>query len=126
MYVFKKLQHFVLDRFFMPLSFLRQKPTLEVSFGAPSATNIQKDPCRRKNNKIIAAWTSKRAWKGISPFRQFVSHRFEICIRPTPHPETVSTRTITFLFGNSYKPLFVIVTWVGVDPKYTYEKTKTR
>lgn len=43
-----------------------------------------------------------------------------------PHPETVSTRIITFLFGNSYKPLFVIVTWWGVDPKYTYEKTKNK
>ena len=38
----------------------------------------------------------------------------------TAHPVTVTTRIITFLVGNPYKPSFAIVTGWGVDPKYTY------
>ena len=33
----------------------------------------------------------------------------------TPHPVTVTTRIITFLIGNPYKPSFVTVTGWGVD-----------
>ena len=36
----------------------------------------------------------------------------------TPHPVTVTTRIITFLIGNPYKPSFVIVTGWGVDLTY--------
>ena len=36
--------------------------------------------------------------------------------RSTPHPATVTTRIITFLVGNPWKPLFVTVTAWGVDP----------
>ena len=35
----------------------------------------------------------------------------------TPHPVTVTTRIITFLIGNPYKPSFVTVTGWGVDLK---------
>ncbi len=41
-----------------------------------------------------------------------------VYFRSTPHPVTVTTRIITFLVGNPYKPLFVTVTGWGVDPRY--------
>ena len=41
-----------------------------------------------------------------------------IYIRSTPHPVTVTTRIITFLVGNPYKPSFATVTGWGVDPIY--------
>ena len=40
-------------------------------------------------------------------------------VRSTPHPVTVTTRIITFLVGNPYKPSFATVTGWGVDPTYT-------
>ena len=43
-----------------------------------------------------------------------------IYIRSTPHPVTVTTRIITFLVGNPYKPSFATVTGWGVDPIYIY------
>ena len=42
-------------------------------------------------------------------------------LRSTPHPVTVTTRIITFLVGNPYKPSFATVTGWGVDPSYTLE-----
>ena len=39
-------------------------------------------------------------------------------LRSTPHPVTVTTRIITFLVGNPYKPSFATVTGWGVDPIY--------
>ena len=42
-----------------------------------------------------------------------------VYIRSTPHPVTVTTRIITFLVGNPYKPSFATVTGWGVDPRYT-------
>ena len=42
-----------------------------------------------------------------------------VYIRSTPHPVTVTTRIITFLVGNPYKPSFATVTGWGVDPKYS-------
>ena len=41
----------------------------------------------------------------------------------TPHPVTVTTRIVTFLVGNPYKPSFVTVTGWGVDPKYSKSPT---
>ena len=41
-----------------------------------------------------------------------------IYLGTTPHPVTVTTRIITFLIGNPYKPSFVTVTGWGVDLKY--------
>ena len=41
-------------------------------------------------------------------------------IRSTPHPVTVTTRIITFLVGNPYKPSFATVTGWGVDPRDGY------
>ena len=41
-----------------------------------------------------------------------------IYIRSTPHPVIVTTRIITFLVGNPYKPSFATVTGWGVDPIY--------
>ena len=46
---------------------------------------------------------------------------YTIYIRSTPHPVTVTTRIITFLVGNPYKPSFATVTGRGVDLKYTFE-----
>ena len=43
-----------------------------------------------------------------------------IYIGPTPHAVTVTTRIITFLIGNPYKPSFVTVTGWGVDRIYIY------
>ncbi len=39
-------------------------------------------------------------------------------VRSTPHPVTVTTRIVTFLVGNPYKPSFATVTGWGVDPSY--------
>ena len=44
-----------------------------------------------------------------------------ILVRSTPHPVTVTTRIITFLVGNPYKPSFATVTGWGVDPIYWYK-----
>ena len=41
-----------------------------------------------------------------------------IYVGTTPHPVTVTTRIITFLIGNPYKPSFVTVTGWGVDRRY--------
>ena len=41
-----------------------------------------------------------------------------VSLRSTPHPVTVTTRIITFLVGNPYKPSFATVTGWGVDPTY--------
>ena len=41
-----------------------------------------------------------------------------VYFRSTPHPITVTTRIITFLVGNPYKPSFATVTGWGVDPMY--------
>ena len=38
-------------------------------------------------------------------------------VRSTPHPVAVTTRIITFLVGNPYKPSFATVTGWGVDPR---------
>ena len=43
-----------------------------------------------------------------------------IYIRSTPHPVTVTTRIITFLVGNPYKPSFATVTGWGVDLSYIH------
>ena len=40
-----------------------------------------------------------------------------VYLRSTPHPVTVTTRIITFLVGNPYKPPFATVTGWGVDLK---------
>ena len=42
-----------------------------------------------------------------------------VYFRSTPHPLTVTTRIITFLVGNPYKPSFATVTGWGVDPRCT-------
>ena len=39
--------------------------------------------------------------------------------RSTPRPVTVTTRIITYLVGNPYKPSFATVTGWGVDPTHT-------
>ena len=41
-----------------------------------------------------------------------------ISLRSTPHPLTLTTRIVTFLVGNPYKPSFATVTGWGVDPTY--------
>ena len=41
-----------------------------------------------------------------------------VYLRSTPHPVTVTTRIVTFLVGNPYKPSFATVTGWGVDPRF--------
>ena len=48
-----------------------------------------------------------------------------VYVRSTPHPVTVTTRIITFLVGNPYKPSFATVTGWGVDPTYMLVVTDT-
>ena len=47
----------------------------------------------------------------------------DIYLWSTPHPLTVTTRIITFLVGNPYKPSFATVTGWGVDPTFTINKS---
>ena len=47
-----------------------------------------------------------------------------VYFRSTPHPVTVTTRIITYLVGNPYKPSFATVTGWGVDPMYIYIYTQ--
>ena len=47
----------------------------------------------------------------------------DVYLRSTPHPVTVTTRIITYLVGNPYKPSFATVTGWGVDPMYILLKT---
>ena len=56
----------------------------------------------------------------------FYPTHFFIYIRSTPHPVTVTTRIITFLVGNPYKPSFATVTGWGVDPTYTTHQLNVR
>ena len=44
----------------------------------------------------------------------------QIHVGSTPHPVTVTTRIITFLIGNPYKPSFETVTGWGVDLRYMW------
>ena len=69
-----------------------------------------------------SAWGFKLGTTQKSPY----TSRLQISplyIRSTPHPVTVTTRIITFLIGNPYKPSFVTVTGWGVDPTYTLLET---
>ena len=43
-----------------------------------------------------------------------------VFVGTTPHPVTVTTRIITFLVGNPYKPSFATVTGWGVDLRYLF------
>ena len=45
----------------------------------------------------------------------------ELYIGTTPHPVTVTTRIITFLVVNPYKPSFATVTGWGDNPNYTHQ-----
>ena len=45
-------------------------------------------------------------------------HILGLYLRSTPHPVTVTTRIITYLVGNPYKPSFATVTGWGVDPNF--------
>ena len=54
-----------------------------------------------------------------------LGYRVSLYLRSTPHPVTVTTRIITFLVGNPYKPSFATVTGWGVDLSYTVIPTAT-
>ena len=45
-----------------------------------------------------------------------LADKIVVYLGSTPHPVTVTTRIITCLIGNPYKPSFVTVTGWGVDP----------
>ena len=53
-------------------------------------------------------------WRCIS--YQKWEYTSQLYFRSTPHPVRVTTRIITFLVGNPYKPSFATVTGWGVDP----------
>ena len=61
----------------------------------------------------ICIWISY--WKRSISIAMLVFQRV-IYLRSTPLPVTVTTRIITFLVGNPYKPSFATVTGWGVDP----------
>ena len=57
-------------------------------------------------------WRRQREKKKVS-----LTNHLLRWVRSTPHPVTVTTRNITFLVGNPYKPSFATVTGWGVDPR---------
>ena len=67
--------------------------------------------CPLVGSGILAPWiilkTSHFVWSAGLP---------GYILRSTPHPVTVTTRIITFLVGNPYKPSFATATGWGVDP----------
>ena len=87
-------------------------PREEVSWLDPK--NI---PSKHRENLRRYDW-KPRVRKGSF----FIPHpKKNIYLRSTPHPVTVTTRIITFLVGNPYKPSFATVTGWGVDPIYTQQ-----
>ena len=52
---------------------------------------------------------------------QSVGQKLWLWLGCCPLPVTVTTRIITFLVENPYKPSFATVTGWGVDPSYDYE-----
>ncbi len=63
------------------------------------------DPCDRRMIRIHA--TSVYILEDSIVCNSMV---LKILVRSTPHPVTVTTRIITFLVGNPYKPSFATVT----------------
>ena len=63
-------------------------------------------------------WFFKDVSRVGSSSRKVNPHIWFVWFRSTPHPVTVTTRIITFLIGNPYKPSFVTVTGWGVDLMY--------
>ena len=79
--------------------------------------------CRNQYYRYIdplefACETSKSMGQKISQalLLQILGNVVAPYLRSTPHPVTVTTRIITFLVGNPYKPSFATVTGWGVDP----------
>ena len=60
-------------------------------------------------------------WKTRDVMYEYQPEIKNASFRSTPHPVTVTTRIITFLIGNPYKPSFVTVTGWGVDLMYEYQ-----
>ena len=74
---------------------------------------------RLSGNKLWDHEMSSTALKCYDHVRQFSDlNEPNVYFRYTPHPITVTTRIITFLVGNPYKPSFATVTGWGVDPTY--------
>ena len=74
-------------------------------------------------NTILSYWGDLFSGAFAVSFREVKKMKVSpnrISIRSTPHPVTVTTRIITFLVGNPYKPSFATVTGWGVDPKFPY------
>ena len=63
---------------------------------------------------------SQGAHQSVSWRSFFLLKINQVKLRSTPHPVTVTTRIITFLVGNPYKPSFATVTGWGVDPKSSH------
>ncbi len=66
---------------------------------------------------IVARW-----WQQLDSLWWAQILTVTVYVRSTPHPVTVTTRIITFLVGNPYKPSFATVTGWGVDPMYKWCK----
>ena len=58
--------------------------------------------------------------QSCNAMKHFFNKDHQVSVGTTPHPVTVTTRIITFLIGDPYKPSFVTVTGRGVDLKYQY------
>ena len=53
---------------------------------------------------------SKKIWKRMETIYRSQFINMILLLRSTPHPVTVTTRIITFLVGDPYKPSFATVT----------------
>ena len=66
--------------------------------------------------QVMWIWWGKELWTFAVLFLQTI--KFDVYIGTTPLPVTVTTRIVTFLIGNPYKPSFTTVTGWGVDLMY--------
>ena len=100
--------------------------------------------CKWINNPLQMAWNKRVTWgyftlligvitpfiDGSRPTSGRLSRKMNTCIdfflgrvylRSTPHPVTVTTRIITFLVGDPYKPSFATATGRGDNPRYIFK-----
>ncbi len=63
-------------------------------------------------------WAKNRGGRHTRYWAGIIRKHWNILFRSTPLPVTVTTRIITFLVGDPYKPSFATVTGRGVDPIY--------
>ncbi len=102
--------------------------------GGYSEDILSQDPCHRFNvwcrfcgSNSCSTWICTtadtcRKWMNMGRCQCSNSNMggYMIYLGCSPLPVTVTTRIITYLVGDSYKPSFATVTWRGPHPKYIY------